>query len=409
MTLPFMRRFLGLCLAGVCLLFTPLNGATASSPSPAPGKPATTQSKTVLSPGIQLAQTLSTVTGIAISPLLGVGVVGCWQYFKAPSGQRAGLPWYAQPWFWLPALLIVGLMATKDVVGAALPPGLKKPIDFVEAIENKLSGLIATGALIPMMGTLLSAAGMQVNGALAGTGLAFIDGTALLQLAATPFALVAYGLVWMASHAIHVLILLSPWGAVDAALKALRTALLSALAAISTLNPWWGACFSVVLIIVSYYLAGWSFRLTVQGWVFCWDFFSLRRTRFQPGTSVNWAFAARRIGQAPIRTYGRLAQTQSGDLEFRYRPWLVLPEKSELLGQPSSLTIGKALLHPTLERERPEGALTLLNFPPRYRTHEVALAQSHGLQIVEIGVLGGLKWIGRAIKELLGLAPASAA
>ena len=33
-----------------------------------------------------------------------------------------------------------------------------------------------------------------------------------------------FAIVWMASHAINVLILLSPWGAIDAALKSARTA-----------------------------------------------------------------------------------------------------------------------------------------------------------------------------------------
>lgn len=392
-----------LWLISACLLIQPLTSLAATAARPAAAAPAASSSKSASTPGIELAQTLSTITGIAISPLLGVGAIGCWHYIQCPSGRRHTLSWYAQPWFWLPALILVGLLAAKDVAGTALPSGLKKPVDVAEAIENKISGLVATGAIVPLMGTILASASPQTQNLLAHTGLAWIDANDLLQIAATPFALAAYAVVWMTSHAIHVLILLSPWGVIDAILKGFRTALLSALAGIATINPWWGATFSVILIIVSYFLAGWSFRLTVQGWIFCWDFITLRRLRFEPHGTEEWAFAARRIGKTPIRSYGRLIKRADGQLEFRYRPWLVLPEQAELLGA-KGLHVGRAFIHPTLESCQDDGDQTVLNFPPRYRTHEDALARNYGLSITEIGVLGGLKWIGRSLKELLGIA-----
>ena len=64
-----------------------------SSPPPASGS----------GPGLALAQTISTVTGVAISPLIGVGALGAWQWFGAKTDeQKANLSWYAQVWFWLP-------------------------------------------------------------------------------------------------------------------------------------------------------------------------------------------------------------------------------------------------------------------------------------------------------------------
>ena len=49
-------------------------------------------------PGQQIAQTISLITGVAISPLMGVGVVGAWQYFQAKTPeQKAKLPWFANP------------------------------------------------------------------------------------------------------------------------------------------------------------------------------------------------------------------------------------------------------------------------------------------------------------------------
>src|SRR3954469_10782359 len=102
------------------------------------------------SPAAPIASAISTITGMAISPLLGTGAYGAYQWLAAKDdAARAKLPWYAHPNFWLPALLIVGICAAKDAFGAALPPGLKKPLDVLETIENKFSGLIAAGAVVP--------------------------------------------------------------------------------------------------------------------------------------------------------------------------------------------------------------------------------------------------------------------
>ena len=61
---------------------------------------------------------------------------------------------------------------------------------------------------------------------------------------------------------------------------AARTALLGLVTVTATLNPWLGALLSVVVIVVAYLVAGWAFRLTVFGSVFCWDFLSGRRKSF---------------------------------------------------------------------------------------------------------------------------------
>src|SRR5690606_35697740 len=108
------------------------------------------------SPAAGVATALTTVTGIAISPLLGTGAYGAYQYVRADADQRASLPWYARPSFWLPALGIVLACAFKDTLGAVLPPGFKKPLDILETIENKATGLVAAGAVVPFTMDALS-------------------------------------------------------------------------------------------------------------------------------------------------------------------------------------------------------------------------------------------------------------
>ncbi|HWI60164.1 MAG TPA: hypothetical protein VNZ22_23265, partial [Bacillota bacterium] len=193
------------------------------------------------STGIRAAHTLSLITGVAISPLLGVSSVGLYHWWKTPAGQRANLPWFAQPWFWIPALLVVALVAVKDIFGTAAPTVLKKPFDVAETVENKFSGLIAAGAFVPWVVSLL-AHGSGSQGLLlpatssSGPVLSTIDGPMLASALVGPVAILVFLVVWLAAHTINVLILLSPFTTLDTALKVFRMGLLSLVVATAALN-----------------------------------------------------------------------------------------------------------------------------------------------------------------------------
>ncbi len=381
-----------LTMLAACL--TPLSAAGPAAP-PAADR----------SPAVGLAKSIATVTGIAISPLLGTGAYGAYQWATAKdSAARAALPWYAHWSFFLPALLIVGLCAAKDSLGAMLPPGFKKPLDVLETIENKVSGLVAAGAVIPLtMDTLskLVTGGAHTAAAHGTGGFAMIqaaDFSWLLDLLTVPFGVAVFAVVWMASHAINVLILLSPWGAIDAALKAARTALLGLLTLSATINPWVGAALSIVVIIIAYFIAGWAFRLTWFGSEFCWDFFTLRRHRFTPAENNNRLFAGANLAGVPVRTYGRLERNPEGVLQFFYRPWLVLPERSAAVaGTPAQLEVDRGLFFSTVTAA---GAGTLFLLPPRYHGHETTFARIYAL---DGGVRdAGLRRAWGVLKELFG-------
>ncbi len=340
------------------------------------------------SPVAPLATAVTTVTGIAISPLLGTGAYGAYQWMAAKDeAARAKLPWYAQWSFFGPALLLVGACAAKDALGAVVPPGLKKPLDVLETIENKATGLVAAGAVVPF--TIDAITKMVLGGKTAEAGVAFApDGLAMIQLGAldltavlnvltVPFGLAMFAVVWMASHAINVLILLSPWGAIDATLKVARTGLLGLLTLSATINPWLGAALSLGVILVAWLVAGWSFRLTVFGSVFCWDFFTRRSGRFTPKENDNAMFAGGNLPGVPVRTYGRLVERTEGGLEFFYRPGLWLPEKkAKVPAANAEIAVGRGLFFSTVGTEA-TGTLFLL--PPRYRGHEDVLVRAYQL------------------------------
>ena len=362
------------------------------------------------SPGAPIAGAISTVTGMAISPLLGTGAYGAYQYFNATTPeQKAALPWFAQWAFFGPALLIVGACAAKDALGASVPPGLKKPFDVLETIENKATGLVAAGAVVPF--TMAAVSKLLVGSKTAGvegavlesSGMAMlqvgaIDFSWLLNLLTVPFAIAMFAVVWTASHAINVLILLSPWGAIDAALKGMRTGLLGLLALSATINPWLGAALSLLVIIVAWLVAGWAFRLTCFGSVFCWDFLTLRRTRFTPKENGNKLFAGGNFPGVPPRTYGRLAQRPAGGIEFQYRPWLVMAERSALVPvDKSQLAVGKGLFFSSITANDRD---TLFLLPPRYHGHEDTVARAY---LMGGGVRdAGLRKAWGVMRELFG-------
>lgn len=344
-------------------------------------------------PGIELAQTISMITGVAISPLLGVSAVGAWKYFKTPSAQRPRLPWFAQPWFWFPALLLVTAVFAKDSLGPVIPTALKKPFDLAELLENKLSALVAAGAFVPLVVSVFPNSVSNEPSAANELVWATISLGDLGNILLTPFAILAFAVVWLAAHTINILILVSPFGTVDAALKAFRLFLLSTVTATSFANPYVGAAWALVIMLVCYLLVGWSFRMLVFGTVFAWDIITGARKRYLPGFSEVRVFTSRKIQQIPTRTWGRLARNPQGQLVFAYRPWLIMTPRIITLPV-GNFAVGRGLIHPSLLLIQGGSAQSLFHFPPRCRTHEEKLAETLGCsEVRDIGLRGVWKWI----------------
>ena len=368
--------------------------SAAAAAEPAVTKPATNAP----TPGVEMARAISEITGVAISPLLGVSTVGAWRYFHATTPQqRAKLPWFAQPWFWITGFVLVTACFLKDTVGITAPRLLKKPLDVADAIEHKISGLIAAGAFVPLVIAVFPQA--QTESALQGsTGfLAMIDLSYLGNGLLVPIALVAYFFVFLASNAINVLILLSPFAVLDTALKGFRLLVLATVAATALASPWLGAAWALVIVFIAYFIAGWSFRLSHFGLIFIWDIVTLRSGRFVPKPGGNRMLLARAINTVPARTYGTLRRDEAGNLILQYRPWLVLPRRTLALPQ-GQYAIGQGLFYSQIMRVTDRGLSAVMLLPPRYRGHEQELVTIYGLAGVRDA---GLRAVGRWLRETL--------
>ena len=378
-----MRRLFTLAAALACALqifCVPATAAASATPNAA-GNPAA-----------EISAAVTQITGIAISPLMGISGLGAVKYLRTEASAREKLPWYAQPWFFIPALLLVAVCFLKDSAGVVIPTALKKPLDLAEVFENKLSGLVATGAIVPLAFSIFHSVD-KATASLPGSGFAAIDLSPLYNSLMVPIALVIYGVVWLVSHTTHILILLSPFGVVDTTLKSLRSAVLGALVASHWMNDTLGLLVAGLVILISALLAGWAFRLLVYGNTFAWDLVSFRSSSFKVGSETNVAFLAHKTQGTPVRTKGVLAQNTDGTLTFRYRPWLVLPERSLVLPT-GRHAVGRGVLHPTLIQSDGASYREIISFPPRCTSHEAELATVYGaVEVRDTGIRAAWAWL----------------
>lgn len=342
-------------------------------------------------PGVSLAQGVSEITGVAVSPLLGMSAMGAWKYWHTEASARAGLPWYCQPWAWGTGLGLLALCFCKDLFGAAVPGILKKPLDWMELFENKLSALVASAAFVPLVALAISEYERmnpgQVTSVLTGSGLASLPLANLVEASlqspwvTVPLALALFAIVWLSSHVIHVLIALSPFGIVDSGLKLLKLALLSLLticaAMIPTVSPVPALVLCGIIAIISLVMARWSFRLLVFGTVMVSDLlFGRKSTPEEVRENGMRAFLARSFQGMPARSRGRIeVDAATGQVVFIRRPWLVLPARKTALPV-EGLVLCKGLLHPSLgQRGAPDVRLKRLCYLlPRYRGAEDSIA-----------------------------------
>jgi len=343
--------------------------------------------------GERLAEALTIATGVPISPLLGVSALCGYRWWSTPPQLRHLLPWYYHPGFWGTGLALALLFALNTTIGAAIP-GLKKPMDFVEQFENQVSGLVASPIVVVEIVRLLGGAGEPASGALplSDAGVAALGGLPagmgwIADFGAGALALTAYFLVFLAFHAIQVLIALSPSALLDFVLRGFRLSFLVLAGMAASVHPYVGAAYGMLLFGVATLIAGWSFRLLVFGSVCGGDL--LLRRRATAGAGPIAAFAGGGLGGAPPRSWGAV-ETDGSVARFRWRPWLLGPRRSVEL--PSRTLVGRGILSPTLRTAGVVRERMLLRFPPRYRGQEERLASSLGSEEVRDGrIVRGLR------------------
>jgi hypothetical protein len=180
------------------------------------------QPQTAIKSGEKVSTALATVTSTAISPLLGVCVIGVWRYYHTPKAQRDQLPLIQKPKFWIPIIVLLLLIFIKDTFGG-FAPLIKKPLDAAEVlfvnhaalvliafpfVLEQVSRVMGFTSWRGLFAYLLSepvvyAATPEISGVHHAASIA----TAVLY---TIVGLVVTFVVWLVGHAFDVLALISP-------------------------------------------------------------------------------------------------------------------------------------------------------------------------------------------------------
>jgi len=346
--------------------------------------------------GADIALKITELTGVALSPLVGLVVVGGIEYYRA---KKAGEPvrWFFSLLFMGAIAFILILITLKDTSGE-LAPFLKTPLDALDFVQHKFSGIVAFGIVAPQFVlSILEPVGQAVSylfdlvnpvatawaaetgaGALTGT-----VGTVLIVaiVVATAVAAVFFAIVWLAAGAVETFILLAPIPFVGLILRSFRLSIFAVLMIGAAISPVIGILLSLVILYLSYRILRWSLRLLVFGWVFALDILGGRHHYLKPEDErYVTAFASSAVVGVSARTYGRLTMEDTG-LIFEYRRLLVFARKRVAVTEsPDSLGIARGSLFPSVVENRHDHKrpATLFWLPPRYRGHEEAVAKLLG-------------------------------
>jgi hypothetical protein len=245
-------------------------------------------------------------------------------------------------------------------------------------------GFNSVSELFAVLNSRLVPVVYAANADVAGTARA--AGNAALAVLMIAVGMITMFVVWMLGETFDVLALLSPFPFLDFLLKAARNGIFVVLAIATLISREAGLTLSLIIILVSFALARWAFRLLVFGTVFSWGIlrvmgFSSQKTP-QPGDPVS-AFTANVKG-LPRRTYGSLASEPDGSLAFRHRPWLVGGHRTVNLGPSPGYEVGRGLFFPSILRPtgKTDGYTIAFRLSPVYRGSEDAIRSTLGLAAV---------------------------
>ena len=342
----------------------------------------------LLNKGQQVSTAIAAVTSTAMSPLLGVCLMGIYDYARTAPEARASLPFYSKPHFWIPIGLLLVLIFFKDTIGGTFHL-LKKPLDAIEILVVNKAALVLIA--FPLMYHQVSRltgirdiAEMLMPTVYASSGLEtaeHIGSAAVLLIAGTLITLV----VWVVGHAADVLALLSPIPFLDLAVKISRALVLLAIAGCAFINPTLGLIASSIVIFICALLFWMALRILILGWVFGLDVLALlilsRKRTPREGDAVR-AFTVGKIQGIARQTLGTLTRDPNGILEFRYRRLGFGPMRRVRLEDSCLYDVGRGMLYPCVVLPKGEKPHIQFRLLPRYRGSEEAVRVALGMAAV---------------------------
>ncbi len=380
-----------LILFSLAMVFASGPAAAQAGNQPSPSQAEYSTPATTMTPisSAEVADQFVKLTGVAITPVLGMTVIGAASWLRTPEPDRSNLPWYSHPLFWG-----VGITLILVVWVGHRAPVIKRGFKAYKVWESKIAGLlgfvVAQDALPPHIkkeisstlgGIAVSMLDWTIPSAHASTTAGAVDassGGSLWWVLVLSVSVFAYAVIWLMFHTISVLAVISPFGWVDWILKGFKLGALLLLMAAMMISPWASLAVCSLYVLIGALVAGWAFRLMVFGAVFSWDALTFRWKRTVPIADEIKVFSGEGLKGVPVRTWGRLVREPDG-LRFEYRGFLVLPVRHLQVRSPFVIGVGMAspVLLAAAKTER-GGDIQMARFPPRYLSHSSALVRELG-------------------------------
>jgi len=339
--------------------------------------------------GELIAREASIFIGTALSPLLGLVTMG-WIEFISAKKQGIAVPWDASLWFVIPMTILWMLILLKETVGQLLV-FIVKIFDGIDFFLHKIIVFVALAARLPrLLEVILGPGGMDVSlfdgltlflptfAASILPGAPVTAAHAAVSVALGFVCVMIFFVVWLAASTVETVCLISPVPLVATLLRIGRFLIIGGLALATVINPYLGAAYAFIVVLVSYFVSGWSFRLTVYGMVIGFDTLTMKHRRLAlESEPALRAFSTSRVKGVPGKSYGRLDLT-GGELVFSYRPWLVLARRDVVSAKDTSgWRVAKGSINPLVVRPgKKEGGFDeMFDLAPRYKTHEEKIAK----------------------------------
>lgn len=369
--------------------------------------------------GEVIALEISKVTGFAISPILGISVLGAYTYYTTPPAERGQVPWHARVEFWGPLLAVLLGIILKDSSKVALPKVIMMPLDAIETLLEKnvsaVLGLLVILSSITGRGMeQLQLAGHEARFSLVSTAYADISAgtvapasTGVIELGMlTMLVTVVFGLVWVVSQSFNFLIFLCPSSWLDLLLTTFKNTIIAVLLGATLIHPFLGLLVSGIIIAISVFLFAKSYRFVIFGTMFSSDILLKKYNKDQVKSTHIKAFSSSALSDIPSLSYGKLS-AQNSKLVFHYRPWLVMPGKSVSTSYDcEECNAGIGTLSPVIVMtgKNDNSNIVLFRLRPLYKSHEDIVAEKLGLRGIKDVAFGkslrdGYNWL----KEQLGL------
>lgn len=370
--------------------------------------------------GEMIANEISKATGLAISPILGISVLGAYTYYTTPAEQRSEVPWHAKPPFWGPLLVVLLGIILKDSSKIALPKIIIMPLDAIETLLEKnvsaILGLLVVLSSVTGKGIeQLQLAGHDISFSLVSSAYATdavnsaaTTSTGLFELGFLYILVtVVFGLVWVVSQSFNFLIFLCPSSWLDLVLTTFKNSIIAMLLGAYLIHPFLGLMVALIIILISLFLFARSYRLVIFGTIFSSDILLKKSKKHEIESSPIKAFAGSVLTEVPPLSYGYLS-SQNSLLVFHYRPWLFMPLQSITTPYNCALCdAGIGTLSPVIVTtgKKFNTDLTLFRLRPLYSSHEKRVAELLGLKGIRDVAFGktirdGYRWL----MEQLGFA-----